>query len=261
MKKFRIFMLICFICGFLLAVYELVTIQLDYSEGDQLYENITLQAVSTNPPEEDVPAEDIPEEDGSRNQEISLPQPGITVDFDSLNRINPDIFAWLHIPNSSISYPLLQTDNNDTYLHQASDHTSSIFGSIFMDFRNSKDLSDRHSIIYGHNMKNGSMFGSLKKYKDRNFYLRNPYFFIITPEVTYTYEVFSFHETAANGSVYDFFTDNDKGYQSFLEDAKASSLTDTGTEVAIQNRTVTLSTCTSSSSLRFVVHGKLVAMQ
>ena len=251
-KKIRIIILVCCAMVCLFSVYKLISIQMNYKKGEKLYEDVKQQVVMTKAPKESESPDD--------NEEIKDKQTDldISVDFDTLEKTNPDIFGWLHLPYGSISYPLLQGEDNETYLHQAYDKTLNNFGSIFIDYRNTNNLLDKHTIIYGHNMKNGSMFGTLKNFCDENFYKNNKYFFILTKKVVYTYKVFSYHVADAKGRVYNVVYKDDEEYQSFIDLAKQSSYLDTGVKVSTQNRIVTLSTCTSSDDKRFVVHAKLV---
>ena len=88
----------------------------------------------------------------------------IQVDFDVLSKENQDVIGWLYCPDTSINYPVVQAADNEYYLHRLLDDSKNAAGTLFMDYRNSADLSDWNSVIYGHNMKNGSMFGSLPDY-------------------------------------------------------------------------------------------------
>lgn len=251
-KNIRIIILVSCVVICLFSIYKLIMIQMNYKKGEKLYDDVKQQVVMTKSPTEIV-TPDVSEDAKDKQTDLN-----ISVDFKALKKTNPDIFGWLHLPYGTISYPLLQGENNDTYLHQAYDKTPNNFGSIFIDYRNTNNLTDKHTIIYGHNMKNGSMFGTLKKFCDENFYKKNKYFFILTPKVIYTYKVFSYHVADAKGRVYNVVYKDDKEYQDFIDLAKQSSYLDTGVKVSTENRTITLSTCTSSDDKRFVVHAKLV---
>lgn len=169
-KNIRIIILVSCVVICLFSIYKLITIQMNYKKGEKLYDDIKQQVVMTKTPTEIV-TPDVSEDAKDKQTDLN-----ISVDFKALKKTNPDIFGWLHLPYGSISYPLLQGENNDTYLRQAYDKTPNNFGSIFIDYRNTNNLTDKHTIIYGHNMKNGSMFGTLKKFCDENFYKKNKYF-------------------------------------------------------------------------------------
>ncbi len=110
---------------------------------------------------------------------LSYPtEPPLAVDFESLKAINPDVKGWLYIEALDISYPVVQGPDNDTYLHTTYEGTSrtNFAGSIFLDYQNQDDFSDGNTIVYGHNMKNLSMFGKLKQMKEQKKYRDSVYF-------------------------------------------------------------------------------------
>ena len=115
----------------------------------------------------------------------------LQVDFNKLEEINPDVIAWIEIPGLEISYPVVQGRDNDYYLHHLITGENHKSGSIFMDFHNQEDLSDRNSIIYGHNMKDGSMFGTLDQYQSQALYRNYPYFYMYVTGYIYEYQIFS----------------------------------------------------------------------
>ncbi len=107
---------------------------------------------------------------------------GPVIDFAALKAVNEDIIGWLVVEALDISYPIVQSEDNDFYLHRTTEKTYNFAGSIFLDYMNKPDFSDCHSIVYGHNMKNGSMFGTLKQFRDKDVYSKSMYFWICTPE-------------------------------------------------------------------------------
>ena len=113
------------------------------------------------------------------------------VDFAALKEINPDIVAWLTIPGTNIDYPIAQHSDNDYYLHHLFTGEWNSSGCLFMDCRNELDFSDRHTIIYGHHMDNGTMFQNLMGYKSQEFYDQHPVGQLITPDGSYTLEFFA----------------------------------------------------------------------
>lgn len=244
------------ICGIIcvFSAYKLISIEQNYKKGEKLYEKVTEQVVENKIPPYEISVTKAPE-NGEVDSSSVL---DISVNFKALKKINPDILGWLYLPYGSISYPLLQAEDNETYLHQAYDKSASSFGSIFMDCRNTKNFSDKHTIIYGHNMKNGSMFGTLKQFCDKTFYKKNKFFFVLTPKVIYTYKVFSYHVADAKGKVYEVHYSDDTQYRDFIDLATKSSYLDTKVKVSTENQVLTLSTCTSAEDERFVVHAKLV---
>ena len=117
--------------------------------------------------------------------------PKLDIDFQNLQTANPDIFAWLDIPDTTISYPILRSEKEDFYLTHNADKEESQYGAIYTQNYNAADFSDFNTIIYGHNMRNGSMFAAATNYKNRDFFEQNPNIYIYTEGHILTYEVFS----------------------------------------------------------------------
>ena len=109
----------------------------------------------------------------------------IKVDFDLLRAQNEDVIAWIYCPDTPINYPIVQSSNNEHYLRRLLDGSYNISGTLFMDFRNSADFSDWNSIIYGHNIKNDSMFGTLPLYEEQSYFDEHPVMYLLTPEKDY----------------------------------------------------------------------------
>lgn len=104
------------------------------------------------------------------------------INFEELLAVNPDTVGWIRIPGTEIDYPIVQTDNNDTYLHTDFYGRESVEGAIYLDYESQKDMIGKNTILYGHNMKNGSMFRDLVRYKDEGYLKEHQYFTIYTPE-------------------------------------------------------------------------------
>ena len=165
---------------FCFSGYKLIGIYLDYKTGTDEYRDLQQYTTEiTKTPETPAPtkteepqAESEPAEPSEPEPEpLSYPtEPPLAVDFESLKAINPDVKGWLYIKALDISYPVVQGPDNDTYLHPTYEGTSNFAGSIFLDYQNQDDFSDGNTIVYGHNMKNLSMFGKLKQMKEQEKY-------------------------------------------------------------------------------------------
>ena len=259
-KKLHIVLFCVFIGVFCVSAWKLFGIYRTYEKGNAVYGDIAEKVVKVEadadadrykPQVTDAP-KDVEKKEKKKKDKM------ISVDFKALQATNPEIIGWLYIPDSAMSYPLLQASDNDKYLHQMYNKQHSIFGSIFMDYRNKADLKDLHTIIYGHNMKNGSMFGTLKRYSQEDFFRDHRNIYILTEKGTYRYRVFSYHVADAKGRVYDtYFADAD-AYQGFLSLIQGSSNVKTNVDVTKKDRTITLSTCTGTEESRFVVHAKFM---
>ncbi|MBE5911489.1 class B sortase [Pseudobutyrivibrio sp.] len=184
----------------------------------------------------------------------------IDVDVAALQEINPDVIGWIYIEGTDISYPILYSGDDEKYLRRTMDGESATAGSIFLEGYNLPDFSDSHNIIYGHNMRNLSMFGQLKYYKSEDTYLdEHKYFQIITADKKYRYEIFSFFDTEAASWVYAVPYSDSEEFGAYIDELKSHSYKkiETTNEVDSADLITTLSTC-SSSGMRFTVHGYVV---
>jgi len=188
--------------------------------------------------------------------------PPLKVDFESLQKINPDVIGWLYVDAlPKISYPILRGEDNDYYLHHTFRHEELFSGSIFMEYRNSADFSDPNTIIYGHNMKDQSMFGRLKKLREQKTYDEAPYFWILTPDGNYRYHIYAAYETPLDSDTYTFFYSGGDGLLSWEEKMQGQSEVKNDVPLSGSDHTVVLSTCTGNSEVRCVVLGKCVSSQ
>lgn len=182
----------------------------------------------------------------------------LKIDFDGLRQQNPDIKAWIQIPALDISYPVVQGEDNCYYLHHLSDGQKNKNGSIFIDCHNGSDFTDQNTIIYGHNMKNGSMFGKLDRYKDKTLFEAYPSFYIYLPGKVLEYRIVSCYAGRTGSVAYTYQFSEVKDFQNFITKIISQSDYDTGIEVAEGDRIVTLSTCMNTDlNYRYLIHGKL----
>ena len=189
--------------------------------------------------------------------------PEKNLDWSSLYAENKDIYAWIYITGTQVDYPVLQSASDDTYyLNHNIDGSYGKPGCIYTEKINSKDFTNYNTVLYGHNMKNGEMFGCLHDYEDKTFFDENPYVYVYTEEKTYVYEIFAAY-TATNAHILntnDFSTQ--EGFADYLDNVVYNKAL-TGnfrndTRVTSDNRIITLSTCTSNSSKRWLVQAVLV---
>lgn len=181
------------------------------------------------------------------------------VDFTALQGINDDIVGWLKVGALDISYPVTQASDNDYYLHLTFELVQNTAGCIFVDYQNRPDFQDDNTIVYGHNMKDGSMFGTLKNFVQDGVYESDPYFWIYTPERIYKYEIFNCSTVGAVSNTYTLEFGSRKEFQNYLDKALMQSQVDSSkVKVKSSDKIVTLSTCTGDEETRFVVQGKLV---
>ena len=242
--------LIAAIAVFCYAAFNLYHIYTEYKKGTDEYNQIEEMAVT----ERDADSAEV----AGPNAQL---KPPIEVDFDKLKSVNEDVVGWIYVDAlPDISYPIVKGKDNQTYLHQTYEKNYNFAGTIFVDYENSGDFSDCNTLVYGHNMKNGSMFGHLKKFReDDKLYKQDKYFWILTPERNYRYEIITAYTTGVNSDTYTLFKGPGEEFEKYLETIKGYSEIQTDdTDLTIKDRIVTLSTCTGNESTRFVVQGKRV---
>ncbi len=195
------------------------------------------------------------------NQVQQVPwQEMIDVDISALQSINPDVAGWIYLEGTDISYPIMYSGDDERYLRTTIDKQYATAGSIFLEGYNLKDFSDSHNIIYGHNMRNLSMFGKLRYYKsDEIFYDEHRYFQIITPSGKMRFEIFSYFDTEPASWVYTVPYYDNPEFQDYINNLNKHSYRkpSVSSEVSSSDKIVTLSTC-SAQEMRFTVHGYLV---
>ncbi len=235
----------------LVAIAWVIYFIIDYIRGQKTYDNLS---------------DDYTVSDTGKWYEM------MNVDFARLKEINKDTRGWLFFENEDISYPIVQAADDDYYLNTSFEGAPLRAGSIFLEALNKGDFSDKNSIIYGHNMRDQSMFGKLQKYKfEENYYKDHLYFQVITPDRKYRFQIFSYNDVSETSDVYTITFATDREYVDFIRMVKQLSQANidvpnvaeenaTPDEQIIQNykRLTTLSTCTSQDDMRFVVIGTLV---
>ncbi len=182
--------------------------------------------------------------------------PAATVDFAALQAINPDAAAWIEIPGLDLSLPVVQAQDNQTYLHRSFDGSESPAGCLFFAAPTGGD-AELYRVIYGHNLHDGSMFSGLLNYRDAEFYREHPTFTLYTPEGAQTWRIFSCHAATDTEELYRTGRTEGAEYDAFLQELQAMSEYDTGVDLPAGARALTLSTCWSpyvSGLERFVIH-------
>lgn len=173
-------------------------------------------------------------------------------------QINQDYLGWLSIDSTPIDYPIVKGVDNEFYLNHNFYKEADFAGAIFMDYRNSVDQLDKHTIIYGHDMKDGSMFGSLEKYADSDYWNKHKWIEWEFRGEIYLWEIFSAYVTNDTSWMEMEFKDNE--FTDFLRDIQDQSNFSHHVELTEEDRILTLSTCTvnSTATERFIVHARLI---
>lgn len=211
------------------------------------------------------------DEEEKYNKEIisvkkNITYPKKSIEWDKLYDENSDIYAWLYVSDTTIDYPIVQhSQDNMYYLEHNMDGTKGYPGCIYTENYNSKDFSDNHTVIYGHNLKNGTMFAPLHEFEDENKIKEDRYIYIYTEEKTYVYQIFAAYEYNNIHLLANYDLTNQYVYEQYIKDIY--NLADTSDKVVNvrediivtkEDKIITLSTCTNNSDTRFLVVGVLL---
>ena len=266
-KKLHTFLTILLLSIFLPSTFLLIRKQFHDADGAQTYQEALEIAVSgeslppqtvpettesTLPPAEPqwVPAE-IPEIDANLEQ---LRQ----IDLNALRAINPDVLGWILIPQTEINYPLLQGEDNEYYLSHTWQNQRNYVGSIFLECQNQPDFSDFNTIIYGHNLKNGTMFAPVRSYMNQKYYDSHPNVYLVTDQGIFLYEIFSAHMAPVDSLTYGMAMQQEDTRQEFLDYVLEESVIETPVDPAVTDQILTLSTCSGRGyDKRWVIHARL----
>lgn len=192
-----------------------------------------------------------------------------TVDFKQLMEINPDIYAWIYIPNTNVDYPVAQSakgESDSFYLDHNVYKNYQFAGTIYSEKNNTKDFSDPVTLLYGHNMLNGSMFASLHNFNNKDFFENNNTIFVFTKDKLYTYLIYSAYQYDDRHILNSFNMDDTNSFKEYLD----STLVERpyycnvreGVELTTDDRILTLSTCMNGGgNVRYLVQGVLVDEQ
>lgn len=187
------------------------------------------------------------------------PTPTIQDKFLPLLELNKEVIGWITIDGTPIDYPLVQHSDNQYYLTHNSKDDDSIYGSIYIDHRNNKDLSDQNTLIYGHNMNNGSMFHALVNYKKQDFFDTHPYIFVSTLSETFTYEVFSVYIVNADTETIGVYYKDNADFLDYISNCHSRSLFKKDISFNEDDQIISLVTCSYElDNARTVVQAKKI---
>ena len=265
-----VLILMAAIVVFLYAAYNLCLIGWEYYRGDKEYDRLGNMFTGKHPEGKSAEADSVIK-GSTRGEEFAAgvitesyeegyiedADPPVKVDWEGLRASNPDIAGWVYLdafPGNS--YPVMQASDNDYYLHRDFNKEYLYAGCLFMDYENAKDFSDPASIVYGHNMKNGSMFACLKKLKDQETCDENPYFWILTPGGDYRYHIYAVFETDPVSDAYTLWQNDGKNFVEWEESLRERSVIRSDVMLTEHDHTVILTTCTADHNHRTVVVGR-----
>ena len=235
--------------------YQLYTILDDYHQTDEEYNE--LNDDYTKKLGSPIATESDPDT-WNRYEDADSP---MEVDWNSLKAINKDVVGWIYVEgDEKISYPICwRKGDDDYYLHKSYKGSYLYAGSIFLEGENWPDFADPLSIVYGHNMKNGSMFAGLKKYKEQEFYQAHPYFWILTPNGNFRYHIYSVFQTSPDSAAYQLFAKHGEKFLQWERAMQEASVVENSVPLFEDDNAVMLSTCETDHVHRTVVIGRCVS--
>lgn len=207
------------------SVYKVVSIRLEYKHANDAYEAITAKAIAPSG------------NSGEAEDDI------LTVNHASLSAMNADYIGWLDIPGAGISYPVVLAADYWEYLYTTFDKVQNNAGSIFADYRCAGDWTSRNTILYGHRMNDGSMFGTLNQYFDSSYLGAHREIHIYVEGRLLVYEVFSVYQAVAADESYTVRFGSDEEYKAWLDGIASKSAVNTGVSLDGVDRVLMLSTC------------------
>lgn len=246
------------------SVFQIIKISMDYKKADDIYEDLQNKYVDTIPQESEGTEPDQSEDDTTdtttvdtapkETQADCIP---ITINFDALLEDNKDIVGWLYCPNTPINYPVVQAKDNNKYLRADLNGKYLVSGTLFVDYRNGAVGENRNYIIYGHNMKNGTMFGSLLKYKEQWYYDAHPTVYYLTPDNDYTIELIAGMVVKSTDMIYQA-DPSSEAYMAYLDKAAKKSTFQSYVTISNEDILIVFSTCSYEfDGARYVVIGRI----
>lgn len=240
-KKLRTTLIIILSVIFAVSAFHIIKITHDYKTADKTNIEIREQFVQMIEPTTESTAE---------NEKIQMP---ICIDFDALKQENNDIIGWIYCPDTPINYPVVKGKDNNQYLRADLKGKYLVSGTIFADYRNNEVGEDKNYIVYGHNMKNSTMFGTLVKYKDQTYYDSHPILYFLTPERNYIIELIAGAVVKRDSDIY-----QTAPADNTIADIMIKSTFNSTVEIGKGENIITLSTCSYEfNNARYVVVGKL----
>ena len=254
MKKFNFTKFIratVFVVALFVFIFSGIKVYEYISDAKKSRESITKLIDTAFVPQESVL--DVPQ--NQENTSHTIEEYPFYPDFEELQKINKDIIAWVWCEETPLHYPVVQSYDNEYYLHRLTDHSWNFSGTPFADYRNKSDFSDFNTIIYAHNMLNGTMFASLYEWEDETFRREHPIITLFTPDGVVRVKVLAAFETDMKSFVYTIPSGEDLR-EYFVNRLTEKMFPELDAQIGAENKFVTLSTCTKTSKTRFVVVGQ-----
>lgn len=195
----------------------------------------------------------------AKNYEAYIPTEKHTKSFEELQKINPDIIGWIRVNDTNINYPLLQAEDDDTYMNTDAEGKYSLSGSIFLHCANEPDFSDFNNMIYGHHMEKHKMFGDVGMFTDKTYFEKHPYGNLFFDGKDHGVEFYALIQADAyNERIFSICPDDPKAKQAYLQEILDNALYKRNFEITQNDHLVLLITCTSEmTNGRNILVGKL----
>ncbi len=243
---------------FLFSGWQVLSTLSEYRQSEENYEAMTQEYVTEGTPTSSVKE---PETEGAASEMTEaepLEMAPIAVDFEKLLTDSPDVVGWLYCPDTVINYPVARGEDNSYYLARLPDGTYNNNGSIFMDYRCAADFSDWNSILYGHNMKNDTMFGTLEDFRKQEYYDAHPVLYLLTPAQDYKIVLIGGCTTPGDDKDTYGIPISLEERNALIEKAQQNSTFQADVEIGNEERLITLSTCAYDyTGARYVLVGVL----
>lgn len=260
----RIILLILTAGIFLFSSVMVLSYCMEMRNSQKAYEELTQMIVATVPQETQLQeeiAEEVTESEETIPEEeenyVKVVAP-IQVDFEALLAQNSDVIGWLYSPETKINYPVVQAGDNEYYLNRLLNRQGNAGGTLFMDYRNNSDMTSWNSVIYGHNMNNKSMFGTLVYYKTQSYFDAHPEMYFLTPEGDYVVRFVAGFVAKSSDELFNSLNPGEEKKEELLQAwLEASSIT-SDVQPTTEDRFLTLSTCSYEfKNARYVLIGVL----
>lgn len=267
-----IVLIVILIGGMVFAGWQLGSILLGYQRDRSAYDQLATSAlISIAEPEDSSQAVSTPStqfgEESVENETAEETKPTeipFTVDWEYLASVNSDIVGWLYCPDTVINYPVVQSEDHEYYLNHGFEGQTNSSGTLFADRDSVAGITQSHLIIYGHNMKDNSMFGTLKNYTDRDYYEDHPIFYYLTPDGCYRVELICAMAVESVLSNFPTYFSSTSDYQSYLNRITSGAYWVNSSAVSTDYQLMTFSTCTYGSGYndaRLLVHGMMIPIE
>lgn len=204
-----------------------------------------------------------------KRQEISAVKGKVSnpIEWEKLKKKNPDIYAWIEIPGTAIDYPVLQSapgQKEDYYLNHSFHGSYGAAGSIYSQKGTAKDFSDPVTVLYGHNMANGSMFADIRKFEETGFFKEHDTAYVYLPEKILVYKIISYYVADSSHIQDAWHPEKKEGFREYIKavmSGKQGGNIRKGTDLAVSDHILTLSTCSSAGNSRRLLQNVLVKVQ